>query len=402
MVFRISSAKSCRWSIEAIYAGENLYFAFIKISQKLKKSQGLKIIFHLLFWIGFIFLLNSELLGLEWGPFSRRRDSLLIPLFYGMGINAILFYTNAYWLIPQKLQKKKYLSFCGWAMLLLIALTAVELLVDAFYLDSIGLIDGEVESEVARDQSDYTGAAELAIFFASTFVFNVFFWAMAFLYRWPKDWIRNERQKQRLMQDKLTAELEFLRAQINPHFLFNGINSIYHLIGTDDENAKRVLLKFSDLLRYQLYECGEDFIPLVKEIKYLRNYIGIESIRKGEDAVIDVQWPETAILENLNGLKIAPLLLTPFLENAFKYLSLYSEKEKNRLEAKLQIENKHLFFWIKNNIDPAFQKNRKGKAGGIGLENVKRRLILLYPEKHELTVLKNSEFFEVNLKIKLS
>ena len=350
-----------------------------------------------MFWLAFIALLNSETLDMEWGPMSKENGTWQIPLVFGMAINALLFYANTYYFIPNYLHKKNYKKFWTKSVLLVVGFTAVEYIFDNFYLyGKAAFHDILFSAEV------YSTTIDHLIFFTSTFIFNTFFWAMAFLYRWPKDWMRNERQKQQLKQDKLTAELEFLKAQINPHFLFNGINSIYHLIGEDTSKAQKVLLKFSDLLRYQLYECKEGFIPLKKELNYLKNYLGIETVRKEEDAVIVIEWPRTNELENLNGLKIAPLLLTPFLENAFKYLSLHAEKEKNQLEVKLNIANNRIHLFVKNTFDPLMSKQKNKGSSGIGLQNVKRRLALLYPAQHQLSAAEKNGSFEIDLKINLS
>ncbi|MFC2101523.1 sensor histidine kinase [Bacteroidota bacterium] len=226
---------------------------------------------------------------------------------------------------------------------------------------------------------------------------------MSFAYRIPKDWIKSEQQKRQLEQDKLRSELDFLKAQINPHFLFNGINSIYHMIGIDADAAKETLLQFSGLLRYQLYECSEEFISLPKELAYISNYLNIEEVRKGEDAMFTFDLPKDGSSSSLGNYKIAPLLISPFLENAFKYLSHHSDRKMNILFFKMEIhEPGILTMTLKNSHDPKIKTHYHG-AGGIGLENVKRRLSILYPDgKHDLKIEQDNEMYRVELMIKLN
>ncbi len=376
----------------------------LETDMKFKKEiSAIQILMHLTVWVGLIALLNSPLLGLNWGPYAQSNGTLLIPLIYGMAINAFLFYINAFKMVPQYLHGKKYKAFWIYSLLLLITASIIELGIDFMYVaGNMDIHNTEIKGTSMEKIEQDELLLDIGVWIASIFSFNLFFWAGAFLYRLPKDWMRNERAQQQLAQDKLRAELEFLKAQINPHFLFNGINSIYHLIGGDDEKAKNVLLQFSDLLRYQLYECKEEFIPLQKELTYVNNYILLEEVRKGEDAVISKELANLNSFSDESNLKIAPLILTPFLENAFKYLSLFSERESNQLSIRISVSDEILFLDVENTIDPFAESRKNTASSGIGLKNVKRRLSLLYPNKHNLTITNKEDIFKVNLKIHLS
>ncbi|HRK55371.1 MAG TPA: DUF645 family protein [Cyclobacteriaceae bacterium] len=356
----------------------------------------IKVSLHAIVWFSILYIINAPFINLELGPFTQSEGTLLVPTAYGMVFNAILFYLNAYHLIPRYLHNKDNKGFWAKSVFWIVCLSTVECIFDLIYLsqiDTTGITD-----IIPTTQTIILEAAALLLLFS---FINVLYWGAAFLYRLPFDWIQNERFKNQLIQDKLSAELELLKAQINPHFLFNGINSIYHLIGYNDNVAKDILLKFSGLLRYQLYECNEEFIPLSKELEYVINYIKLEEIRKGEDAYFDIELPD-ADSESLRSLTIAPLLFTPFLENAFKFMSLYSEKEKNKLDARIHISNGVLDFQVRNTINHEMINKQKKEDGGIGLENVKRRLKILYADNYDLSLSNENNTYTVKLKLHLA
>ena len=200
--------------------------------------------------------------------------------------------------------------------------------------------------------------------------------------------------QQKLEKEKLNAELKYLKAQLNPHFLFNGINSVYHLIGPKPAIAKDTLLKFSNLLRYQLYECNDDLIPLEKELAHIQDYVEMEKIRKGEDAIIQLKLPEETF-----EVKIPPLLFTSFIENAFKYVSNHDDGEKNIITINIRLipEDNKLRFEAQNTID----ENNTISKGGIGIANVKKRLALLFPNRHDLDIIKEPNHFVVRMSLNL-
>jgi two-component system LytT family sensor kinase len=207
-----------------------------------------------------------------------------------------------------------------------------------------------------------------------------------------RDRLRNDRRNQRLEKEHAENELRFLKSQMNPHFLFNAINSIYVLIRKDPGLAEHTLARFSDMLRYQLYDCATDFIPIEKEITYLENYMRLEQLRKGSMLSLDYNTEET-----VGHFSIAPLLLMPLVENAFKFVSSFTDRD-NQVRIHLHFCDGQFIFEIGNTVDGP----RTTAVGGIGLENVRRRLELLYPSRHTLTVDSNSEFYNVSLKLQVT
>lgn len=344
-------------------------------------------------------ILNSKALNMEWGEFSYQRGNLLDSMLYGMAINAAIFYGHVYRLIPHFLLKKQYFHYARVAAGWIVGLSLLESLLDFGYLY---FLYGETDTFSKMLEDPQQLLREFGILTLSMhIVVHSFFSAAAILYRLPWDYIRHERHKQQLTEARLHAELKFLKAQINPHFLFNGINSIYHLIGQDDAQARQVLLQFSDLLRYQLYEGNADFIPLEKELQYLQNYISIERVRKEQDAVIEVVWPDKIPPADLAEYKIAPLILSPFLENAFKFLSLHSARNSNHLSIVLRIDEAgQLYFSVSNTLFPLLPE-KASQRGGIGLENVQRRLQLLYQTHYQLQIEPGPSVFSITLKLPL-
>jgi LytS/YehU family sensor histidine kinase len=199
--------------------------------------------------------------------------------------------------------------------------------------------------------------------------------------------------QQRLVEmarEKAEAELSFLKSQINPHFLFNSLNSVYFLISRDNSEAREALHKFSDMLRYQLYEMNGDCIPIEKEIRYLKDYIDLQRLRKDENYVVEFYCEG-----QVKDFSIEPLLLIPFVENAFKHIS-HSAHQSNTVNVLMRMEKGDFYFQVENTKE----KERTTEAhGGIGLNNVRRRLELLYPGKHELSIINTDQKFRVDLRL---
>ena len=341
----------------------------------------IEVLIHILIW-GALYSLAS-FPNWYWGPFSTEEGTLPIANLYGFIFNIILFYINVFYLVPKLFGGKSTKKY--W-------LIALGLLIVTSLLESV--IDGVYANKIITDPSS-TVYLWFEAMLPQNFIVNLFYFLISWAYVGPKEWLKDRRIKQQLEKEKLVTELNYLKAQINPHFLFNGINSVYHLIDSNAELAKTTLHKFSNLLRYQLYECNDDLIPLRQELEYLENFIGLEQLRKGSD--VKINWE---INTDDYQQKIVPLLLTPFIENAFKYLSHHLESEKNILNIQLDIEEGKLDLQVSNTFEKREKTNEK--SGGLGLKNVKRRLALLYPNQHQLDIQEEGNQFKVKLNINLN
>jgi len=207
------------------------------------------------------------------------------------------------------------------------------------------------------------------------------------------DQLNLQKKMAELAKDKAEAELNFLKSQINPHFLFNSLNSVYFLIDKNNSDARQALHKFSDMLRYQLYEANGEKIPIEKEIDYLQDYVHLQQLRKDEN--YKVQFNCSNEVKNFS---IEPLLLIPFVENAFKHIS-HKSKGDNFVKLDLTRSNGYFEFSVENSCEKGIYTTEQ--HGGIGMNNVKRRLELLYPGTHQLTVIDNEHRFKIDLKLKI-
>ena len=210
--------------------------------------------------------------------------------------------------------------------------------------------------------------------------------------RFFKLWTWKQRDWLRAQQEKITAELQLLKAQVHPHFLFNTLNNIYSFSLDRSSKTPGLILKLSSLLGYMLYDCKAEKVRLEKEVEIMKNYIDLEKERYGNK--IEISWKEEG---HITDKFISPLLMLPFLENAFKH-GASEQIEKPWLEVDIAVTGDLLSFEITNskNEDGLYSEN------GIGVNNVKNRLKFLYPERHELNIKDEGDFFVVSLMVKLA
>jgi LytS/YehU family sensor histidine kinase len=215
------------------------------------------------------------------------------------------------------------------------------------------------------------------------------------IFSYVADYFRTQKQQIKLLKEKADAELNTLKAQIKPHFLFNSLNIIYgSAIKHNDEETAVLISELSEILRFTTQESQNQFTDISKELSFIEKYISLQKARIPKNSKVKVNflidWDEENAM-------IAPLLLIPFIENAFQYaLSLENE---SFIRGELKIDRKNLTLNIENSIA---QNTIQKKGTGVGIENVKKRLGLLYDKRHSLNIQSENKVFKVNLKINLS
>jgi two-component system LytT family sensor kinase len=331
------------------------------------KSRYSQLLIHSLVWLFFLsfpfLFFNDDI------TFSRLTEHLFRSL-----LLVVLFYTNTQLLIPKILSKNKI----GLYILSVFVVIAIYLLVC-----SLSEIVQQYIFDLPRFHRYFFHFPRA--FFAALFIFG-----LSTSYKMTIEWLRSERQKKELETEKLSSELAFLKSQINPHFLFNTLNNVYSLAFKKSDDTPEAILKLSKLMRYMLYESNEKQVFLSKEIDYLHNFIDLQKLRLSEKVEINF------IVEgDVEGRLIEPMLLIPFVENAFKHGISYVDYPA--ISIHLKLNESDLVFKVENTISNTYSPEMTDS--GIGLANVKRRLNLLYPDKHKLHIKDSINEYKVLLKI---
>src|SRR6476620_8407215 len=334
---------------------------------------------HILFWVITIafHIYNRRYLIEKAGWYQ-----FILEILIRNGLLAIIIYINILVLMPKFFQTKKYGRFLLMILLLLLFYTGVKDLHDAY-------LNARIVFSETPDFFKYTYYSKYSYYNFSIAVFYVGFTMALEL---SKDWFIQREHLQKIKIENLNTEINYLKAQINPHFLFNSLNTLYVQIDQTNREARRTLEKISEMLRYQLYECNNETISMEKELEYIGNYIEIQKLRRENNCEINYFYDE-----KIKSSRVAPLLLIPFVENAFKHLSNFNDRA-NIVRVNVKKENGNMLCTVYNTSSNSINKNYEG----IGLKNVKRRLELLYPDKHQLQIDQQDHSFEVKLSITLS
>ncbi|MFO7368770.1 MAG: histidine kinase [Bacteroidales bacterium] len=332
---------------------------------------SLKILIHSIYWL--VFSMFSLVVSYgqsvsEWKYISNLTPHFIINLLWAV----IVFYLFYFYFI-RYFENRQFIRYLLFSVILSISLTLLLLPVHRFFFPRFEMYN----------------LRYMLPPIAGTFIIA----QCGSLVRGFENWFADIRLKAELETRNLKNELELLKSQINPHFLFNALNNIDSLIRTAPEKASDTLITLSDMLRYMIYETRADQVLLDKELIYMKNYIELQQLRFREKNYIRAVFPD-----HCPGIQIAPMLLIPFIENAFKFA--YNSGKLPVVDISLECNGNRLLFTCENQCKKGRQSDEE--LCGIGLENVKRRLTLIYPGKHELFIFDEESSFRVELKIKLS
>ena len=358
-----------------------------------------RILLHILMWSGFsVLLFLSYVIGYKLIYFEAVLLTLRMTF-----VNMVVFYMLFYFLLP-----KLFLGNKARIVILLLLVFPISIFVWMattyfvslfYYALGLEVTFGELKGviKMSADQTFLEAVSPkrmlsqtiIIISLLSPFCFAKILIEITKLYHKK---FQIEKEKTALEIQNIQIEKDFLKAQLNPHFLFNTLNNLYGLTVRKDNLAPEVILSLSDIMSYTLYESNTEIVRLEKELDFIKNYIALEKMRYADDVNIQIE------IEGENqtaGLFIAPLLTFTFIENAFKY----GLKSKNAfIKLNIKIENSTFFFDLRNDSDGNVSNN---DFGGIGLENARKRLELLYPNQYELNVHVSDASFAVELKIVL-
>lgn len=359
-----------------------------------------RVLLHSLMWVGFAILL---FISYRIAYHLTYFNSFILTLRMAI-VNMVVFYLFFYVALP-----RIFKGSVGRAILLIILMFPILMVIWILitYLFSLGyyalgfeIVTGELKGAIKGSASQtilqaispgrIISQTVIIISILSPFFFVKILFEISRLYSRT---LNIQKQKAMLEIQNVNIEKDFLKAQLNPHFLFNTLNNLYSLSLKKDDLVPEVILNLSDTMSYTLYESNTEKVPLYKELDFIRNYAELEKMRYSGGKNIKYEFPSE---EECSGLYIAPLLTFIFIENAFKY-GLKTRKDAY-LNLTIKVKGRHFYFELENDVDKI---GEKAVFGGIGLENAKKRLQLLYPYQHELQILSLESCFKVSLKLDL-
>lgn len=337
------------------------------------------IFFHV---IGILIFLCLPVLFLSNGPENKSIIEVAANSWFWIFslIYSGIFYLNAYWLFPHLYLKKQYLLY----ITTLLALLSVVYFIQPF--DHIISLSPPPNQPVGNFNNRPGPVYHRRVDFISLFLYAVAV-SMSILIPVVKQWQKTQQQFITAQKDKANAELSFLKAQINPHFLFNTLNNLYSLSLTGSDRTPESILRLSNIMRYVTDEIQNDFVPLENEIQCINDFIELQKLRLNSKTTVVFTYEKIN-----NQLQVAPLILLPFVENVFKHGT--SNNEASTIEIKIAVKEREILFYCKNTI---FNHTQQISRQGTGITNVTMRLKNVYPGKHFLKIEEDGKVFEVHL-----
>ncbi len=297
-----------------------------------------------------------------------------------MFLNMAVSYVHYFFLLPLLLEKKKKaLKYLGAIILVITLFVILRIYLDQFTLAKVSPDPSYYQSiHVARILSIVWGFLSIMVFTS--------------MIKLTANWYDLENKRKQLENEKLTAELNHLKSQINPHFLFNTLHNLNYLTMQKSDEASSVIIKLSNIMRYMIYETNKSSVPIENEISYMKDYIALEQIRLNNQFDLDFDTKELD-----KNIQIAPLLLITFLENAFKH-GVSDRAAHCWIRVELSTTKEKLRYKVSNS---KVSINKRQIPSGFGLDNLKKRLNLQYPNQHKLKILNEEEEFTIDLNIEL-
>lgn len=335
---------------------------------------------HISFWLVYISFNLFRLSSIKGGeiPWSTRL------VFTGTAVvfNLAIAYLNYFLILPRFLENRRFGRYLLELIAPLFVLVVLRVIVIRFYVDGY-----------SHQEGYFYSAVYIAQVAADMFVI-LFFVGML---RFAVDLFELEARRKEIENQNLSSELRFLKAQINPHFLFNTLNNLYYLAYSKSEHTTEVIEKLSQMMRYMIYDTNLPQVPLDKEIEYMRNYISIERLRLNNEIPIEFR-----VEGDTFDIRVAPLVFITFLENAFKH-GVSNNTPDSWIKTLIRVNGKEIDYLVENSIvNGSKEKKNEETQNGIGLQNLRRRLELSYPDRHQLEISQRDKVFEVHLHLSLA
>ncbi|MFK8163696.1 MAG: sensor histidine kinase [Lewinella sp.] len=340
-------------------------------------QRNKKPLLHIAFWAMYA---SYFFYNISYGRRGEPDWSQIFPdfLFHIVSL-LIISYINYFYFLPRLLSGKHIGRYLLTYVPVFLSLSFLMLLGKQYMLDGF----------THEDEWMYSLRFGLNVFMSAFFIA-----AFVGLLKFVEDYFELEARSRELENRQLTSELRFLKAQVNPHFLFNTLNNLYYLAVNQSEQTPEVVAKLSGMMRYMIHESNEEKVPLSREVEYIENYLDLEKLRLNEEIPITFE-----VHGEITGVRITPLILITFLENAFKH-GIGNTRGGSWITVSLKVESGSMHYAVANSIIGQTEKTVR-EASGIGLANVRRRLELSYPGKYDLTVKEDAERYRVQLAIDL-